>query len=562
MMDIQLKEVIEYLQKKGYECIPIDKRDGKFVDIDILTTICGKDIRLRCKFPKTFPYDFPQVYILEEFYKDIAPIPHINKDFSICTFDKNIAIPNHREPLKLVEETISQAIKIIEDGIKGVNKEDFIEEFNSYWGNETLSEVEVWVLSTLDNYSQLLYFYYDEKNFYVSNDKFQLEEYLHYIKGLSINKENIKRCLYIPMKNRWYPPYPKTNKEVFLKVREEKEAFEAYCKFLKNRTEASLIIFSQQINGERYFGAWLHKPVKSPKSFRKGKVLPELAYLIQYKDEEIMKLTVQLLDRRRLFNRGGDGTVLSNCTVSITGCGSIGSYLIQALAELGICKFTLIDNQLLTSENIARHICGTSDIYKWKTEAIKEQLIKHYPYIKCKSIPRDVLEVLEDSLDIFNQCDINFIVVGSKSVEIKFLELFNQGKITKPLVIIWVEPFLLGGHAIIVQNKQDIESLIYDEKYRFKYSILVDGEKYTKKEAGCQSTYIPYSAFEARQFVYNFMDYFYNNHMINETKGNYLFSWCGNLKWARKENMMISDAWLSKSKRTVSIKRLDLDDQV
>ena len=58
------------------------------------------------------------------------------------------------------------------------------------------------------------------------------------------------------------------------------------------------------------------------------------------------------------------------------------------------------------------------------------------------------------------------------------------------------------------------------------------------------------------------MDYFYNNHMINETKGNYLFSWCGNLKWARKENMMISDAWLSKSKRTVSIKRLDLDDQV
>lgn len=362
----------------------------------------------------------------------------------------------------------------------------------------------------------------------------------------------------MPLRKSWYPPYPKTDKEIYLKVKEDEvEVFDAYYKYLKNRTEMSLIIFSQEVKGEKYLAGWIHKPVKTQKGFRKGKIVPELTYLMQDKDREIIKLNVSQLDRKRLFNRGGDGKIISNCKVSITGCGSIGSYLIQVLSELGINDFTLIDDDILCSENIARHICGASEIGKSKTEAIKEQLIKHYPYMKCESIAKDVFEVFHENIDVFNDCDINFIAVGYRPVESKFLTLVEQRKITKPIVIIWVEPFLLGGHAIIVQNQQDIEGVIYDKEYRFKYSVLSNGKKYIKKEAGCNSTYIPYSAFEAKQFIYSFMDYFYYKHVLTKTHGNYLFSWCGNLKWARTENIMISDFWLSKENRTIKVRRLD-----
>ena len=71
---------------------------------------------------------------------------------------------------------------------------------------------------------------------------------------------------------------------------------------------------------------------------------------------------------------------------------------------------------------------------------------------------------------------MNFIVVGHKPTESKFIELVNRGIITKPIVIIWVEPYLLGAHAIIVQNQQDVESIIYDEEYTYKYSVLSDGK--------------------------------------------------------------------------------------
>lgn len=561
MTDTQHKRIIKYLEQQGYICTPIGNKAG---DIFVDVIINGKEIRLKCEFPKSFPYSFPRIYILKEFYKDFEPLPHISPNGYICTFDNNVAIPNHKEPEKLVCESLGKAVKVLKDGVNDTNREDFIEEFTSYWYNELKYNITVFALFTPDNNSQLLYCYNEDyKVFYVNDDVDQLKEWLKYSRGICINDVEIERCLYLPLRKTWYPPYPKTDKEIYLKVKEDTtENFNAYYKYLTDRTKMSLIIFSQEIRGEKYLAGWFHQPAQTPQGFRKGKIVPELAYLAQNKNREVIKVDVTQLDRRRLFNRGGDGKIISNYKVSVTGCGSIGSYLIQVLAELSLDNFVLIDKDILNSENIARHMCGASKIGKFKTDAIKDQLISHYPYIKCESISKDVFEVLDESIEIFNNCDVNFVVVGHKPTESKFIELVNRGIITKPIVIIWVEPYLLGAHAIIVQNQQDVESIIYDEEYTYKYSVLSDGKKYTKKEAGCQSTYIPYSAFEIKQFLYRFMDYFYNNHIIRKSDGNYLFSWGGNLKWARAKNFEISDFWLSKDNRTIELRRLDINEKV
>ncbi|MTI47821.1 MAG: hypothetical protein FH761_08270 [Firmicutes bacterium] len=560
MTDIQHNEIIKYLEEKGYDCVDIGNHAG---DIFIDVMVNNEEMRLKCKFPDSFPYTFPKVYILKEFYKGIAPLPHIDKEGYICTFDSNKSFPNFKKPNELVFECIRKAVEVIEDGINGINRDDFIEEFQSYWGMEEKYSSMFWMLSTPTNKSTSLYYYNDKyKDFYIGDEIEKIKEYLKHLKGLEINNKDLKRCIYLPLTKPWYPPYPKTNKEIYTKVKEESKVFKAYYNSLKNKEDMSIIIFSQEVNGERYLGGWMHEAVKTPNGFRKGKIIPELVYLVHNKDNEVIKFRVNQLDRRRLFNRGGDGNIISNLKVSITGCGSIGSYLTQVLSELSVDNFILIDNQRLTSENIARHMCGASDIGEPKTEAIKEKLIKHYPYIKCKSMGKDVFDVLQTDVTIFNDCDINFVVVGNKPIEAKFIELFNQDKITKPIIIIWVEPFLLGGHAIIMQQNQKIESILYDNEYNFKYSVVENGGNYTRKEAGCESTYIPYSAFEAKQFIYSFLHYFRSNHMTKETEGNYLFSWCGNLKWARKEDIMISDLWLSKQNRTVKIQRLDTYDKV
>ena len=87
-----------------------------FCDIEISedTITCyfvhqGNRIQLICKLGVNFPYELPKVYIEEKVYCYIGPLPHINPDRSICTFDRTICIPNFFNPLGIIAESLIQA---------------------------------------------------------------------------------------------------------------------------------------------------------------------------------------------------------------------------------------------------------------------------------------------------------------------------------------------------------------------------------------------------------------------------------------------------------------------
>src|SRR5699024_2288265 len=62
--------------------------------------------------------------------------------------------------------------------------------------------------------------------------------------------------------------------------------------------------------------------------------------------------------------------------VIILGCGSVGSLVALQLAKSGIGKFLLVDNDIVEYHNLCRHQCGISDVGKYKTEALKERILK------------------------------------------------------------------------------------------------------------------------------------------------------------------------------------------
>jgi len=256
-----------------------------------------------------------------------------------------------------------------------------------------------------------------------------------------------------------------------------------------------------------------------------------------------------------LFDRGGDGLLNLDHKISVSGCGSIGSYLIGLLSELSLNHFTLVDNDTLTYDNIARHLCGAEYVGQKKVKAIQEKLIKHYADIDCASRDENIIDLVQYNPDFFNGFDYNFLVVGNTPVEVAMLRKFRTTEIQKPIIIMWVEPFLLGGHAIILTKNCDVESYLYDDVFAFKYSVLEKGTDFSKKEAGCQSTFIPYSGFEAKRFLYDFCDYFHN-HVIGKDCGNVLFSWGGKLSWARSEGINLSSSWIAKKDRAIVIKEL------
>ena len=65
---------------------------------------------------------------------------------------------------------------------------------------------------------------------------------------------------------------------------------------------------------------------------------------------------------------------LAGCHISIVGCGSFGSALSDMLVRAGIGKLTLIDPEVLSVENIGRHVLTSRDLGKAKVTALAERL--------------------------------------------------------------------------------------------------------------------------------------------------------------------------------------------
>lgn len=90
-----------------------------------------------------------------------------------------------------------------------------------------------------------------------------------------------------------------------------------------------------------------------------------------------------------------DTDALLGKTVCLVGLGSVGSSAAMWLAKSGVGGFKLIDNDCLTVENVARHLCGLSDIGRPKIEAVKDALLNRNPDLSIKTYSKDVVELTE-----------------------------------------------------------------------------------------------------------------------------------------------------------------------
>lgn len=65
---------------------------------------------------------------------------------------------------------------------------------------------------------------------------------------------------------------------------------------------------------------------------------------------------------------------MAQCGVIVCGCGSVGSLAALDLARSGVGRFLLIDDDLLSIENLCRHQCGLADLGRSKARAVAERI--------------------------------------------------------------------------------------------------------------------------------------------------------------------------------------------
>lgn len=100
---------------------------------------------------------------------------------------------------------------------------------------------------------------------------------------------------------------------------------------------------------------------------------------------------------------------LKQSKVAIFGIGGVGSYVVEALARVGIGKFILVDHDTISASNINRQIIATTKtVGRYKVDVAKERILDINPEAKVEIYQEffmpDSKEILDRTVDYIIDC--------------------------------------------------------------------------------------------------------------------------------------------------------------
>ena len=509
----------------------------------------------------------------KESFDEINPIPHVDKNRFICTFHTDSLFLDTNNPLGIVRESLQRAKDIIKDGLNGTNHNDFKEELSAYWTDSNESDI-IQYLSLISDfpeetallkicrlnpaYNFIQYLVYKDKNdsdikrvldFLAAKGYKGLESDVLFLSGYKINLQ---------------PPFPKNNEDILNSI--NSSLLSAFKNYIDSKAYEKHVFFLAETSTKPILLGWKHKMLNTKRNGFRPDILTPFAILSKYqKQDKIERISVNEYSNNRIENRTS-GIIREKHTFLVAGLGSIGSNLIYFLNGLNYPNFKLIDNDSLKIENIGRHLLGMNNINSFKTEALKAY-IKNIRPDQDISIKTSKLEAITiNNLDYFNDCSYAFIAIGNQNIENFLLKKQNDGEIKVPMFFLWVEPYAIGGHCLFLHpdDRVTIDDLYKEHLYRFN---IIDSSEYingnpvlSKQEAGCQTSYTPYSGNDVILFlstIYKWM----NDIIRKNTKCSIAAQWTGNLDFSKELGLMINKPYTANEVYNANIFYLSDDSQ-
>ncbi|WP_104697047.1 MULTISPECIES: thiamine biosynthesis protein ThiF [unclassified Helicobacter] len=141
---------------------------------------------------------------------------------------------------------------------------------------------------------------------------------------------------------------------------------------------------------------------------------------------------------------------LKHSSVAICGLGGLGSHIAIMLARSGVGRLNLIDFDTVEPSNLNRQSYMINDLGKYKTEALKEQILQINPFIKTQI---HTLKITEDNMkDLFQSDDI--VCEAFDNIASKSMIMQNFHKIFKDKILICASGVAGYGDSNSIQTKK------------------------------------------------------------------------------------------------------------
>lgn len=467
----------------------------------------GSTWTLKVVLPTDFPDRLPEVYVLSKF---TGPIAHIEKTGKICIAPEDGILIDAERPADVLVQALERASDVLIRRDDATQTAEIESEFLAYWseiyGSDVLS------ICPPDTPTGPIYVGHIELNrstVLIAPSKITAENWCKAV-GCVISKP--PEAFFIQLDA--LPSPPRFDDQLSLRQGLELLAshtsaanMSALRKWLQEAKLPAWIVFSakQAAGGDVVSAIYVPELPKKArnqlhKGFRKGRVPPGLAAK-RAMGESVQRFGVLRGDTAYVMPRGGADMSLLQKTVTVVGCGSVGSHIAQSLAESGIGGLRLVDPEPLMAANIHRHVLGAADIRKLKVEGIAQAIRSRFPHISVTSHPKDVEAALEDAGDEILSSDVIVIAIGNGTTERRLNE-FLHGKVLR--IHVWLEPLGVGGHVLsLPANSKGCFHCLYrrDEHHGLTNmaSFVAPGQTFDRSLDGCAGTFTPYGALDAQQ---------------------------------------------------------------
>ncbi|MBW8360972.1 MAG: ThiF family adenylyltransferase [Kaistella sp.] len=487
----------------------ITKKELWQVTVEIPLGDAVKDFNLIIDLGRDFPLSLPEVYLSEKDYDAIKYIPHVSDKRNICLFDQeNIKIDAER-PADIVKVCLNRAVKIISDGVNKVNSTDFKDEIVAYWSNTYDSKDKVVNAYLSDGTSTFVpgkipvYYLspsYHKTNLFFGTETEDSKKVLDFfeLRGHRIDKDD---AFYLGTIDILEPDFYFDNNRLLLFIKENFTSLWPQAKtYINQGLGPKNFIFSMEVDEEQIFFGFHLYPFKTNLKGWRAQSLSAVKIMSKAQPTQpVTRVTFTFFSYERIRKRT-DGVLNKQAPwkFMVAGLGSIGSNLLFYLSTLEVSNFILVDPEILQLENINRHLLSFHEVGQNKVDAVGKYLTYNNPFLSIGKYPTSVVNVIQRQLTSINDMDLIFCAIGKDAVENYLLQCSTEGKIRKPIVLLWVEPYLLGAHILYINpfsgfKLKDLESEGYYEYNIISKDSYSDPEKQILlREAGCQGSYTPY----------------------------------------------------------------------
>ncbi|MCK6588727.1 MAG: ThiF family adenylyltransferase [Polyangiaceae bacterium] len=453
-------------------------------------------VRVGVGLSHNFPAKLPHVFLLSR--DESKFIPHIEEDGHVCCFEAEGLVLDLRRPASILRETLEKARRTIEAGLSRSNRRELFEECEAYWSSSTR------ILCNVAPDDVLRYVtVFSGACSGVADNRCAFDEVSYRIRGTGLTEQ---KGTYVPLETTIFDEpnfHPrKVDSIQALRAIIRKHISSENRKRLRHAARARgdrafVLLGIPKPGGDRaLLGLWLRN-IES-----RQPLLDDTA------SGKVERVRLERSDPDVLRGRVASAPSVKDAHVILIGCGSVGGHVATSLAWAGVGKLTLVDDDEFQPANTFRHTLGRGGVLtKSKVAALKQELELKVPGINVNAVKSTIEFALDRGTVKLDSSSLLLVTIGNPTACLALNSRFIEHPGAPPVIFTWIEPYGVGGHAVLTNTRDAGASGCFECLFRDdpEFGLIntadfaAPGQLFGKQNLGCSGAFIPYGDLDARE---------------------------------------------------------------